>query len=1042
MTIIHNEKQIIIPPFYKIELEYINEFNNTSKSKHIILIYDKDHQFEIPLEKIVTLRHMINNNLSIISENSLSENRTIIISLYSPVIFKNKSMFPMQIKIKNYKYGISFLNFYPNSIVGLPLNLVNEDTFFAFKLINNKKESNNENDNYSPNFSLNKIINNDINYEYKMGIKFINKSLIMKLDHKIRNVRTLIINTQYSIVNCLPCDLFIYLDKYTITLSKCSQYYIDINYDSELIVGLGINTDYGRFITNNINLLSLKEKNEDNSIKFKNKENGRYFNLLFYYKKNEEENSLIIYSEFILYNKSGINIAYYFENIHKLLCFKIAEKIYLICSKIDFKEEKIKLYSDSYSSKNITISQMIEASPNLKIKMEGSNENYILLNIKKKFSYITISNNPNFKENIRTMVFSILNYCRIINLLSTKKFIIINYNNKKRCLEIGPLEKRGFLFFSKGPDILLGITVTNLNVSNYSNLIKIKFKPGIYTLSTDDFTFNLDIRENPSNGCLDVFVIENNIENSHIIVENLSNQGISIFQKNYDEYTQILLVGEKQALKIYDYYSKIFIIQTPNSVTTINFDNIKKNGEKIELNEEIMLLIEANGIKIKATFYITEVYKKLKSTLFYKNYSFNINKIYISMIGDNEYPDTKLNNYIRKELLLFYFSGFSLVLKIITTDGVLNKVSINSSLILDNFEVYNQASERGKFSCLFTNKTSPFITLSNEINFYNKLKIAKIEHQDFNVGKIELGIDPEFINEIFKFFDNILYRMNITNFNVHKLFLENIEYDPEKIIKKYNKSNILINATNILYPELNIEFELSKIGLGRLMRERMGSSDFYIWVAKGLVGNKQQIILENSYLSFKNGGIEYYLKWLYYIYMKKIEKQISDINYSAVFGKIKNIFSFDILFDDDSDQNDVKKFRKREPRAFFGKFKYFKEYDRNDAIIIKNIFSKNKILNNKYYPIKIIKGNKEFYLFTTIAMFCSDYNKYELKWNIDYFSIKNVESKNFKVLVYYNQKIDSKHSCWFECEDEEIAKNVAKCLNEEIINNRENLLEI
>ena len=414
------------------------------------------------------------------------------------------------------------------------------------------------------------------------------------------------------------------------------------------------------------------------------------------------------------------------------------------------------------------------------------------------------------------------------------------------------------------------------------------------------------------------------------------------------------------------------------------------------------------------------------------------------MIGDNEYPDTKLNNYIRKELLLFYLSGFSLVLNITTTEGALNKDSINSSLMLIDFQIYNQASEKGKFSCLFTNKGNPFISLSNEISFYNKLKIAKIEYQDFRVNRIELGIDPLFINEIFKFFDNILYRMNITNFNVHKLFLDKNEneYNPEKMIKKYNESSILINATNLLYPELNIEFELSRIGLGRLMRERMGSSEFYIWVAKGLIGNKQNITLENSTISFKNGGIGYYLKWLYYIYMEKIERQINDISYSAIYGKIVNIFTLGLLNDDDSSEDEVKKHRKRYPRAFFGKFKYFKEYDRSEAILIKNIFNVNKFLNDKYYPIKIIKGDKEIYLFTTIAMFCSNYTNYQLRWNIDYYSIKKVEAQKFKVLVYYNQSIDSKNSCWFECENEEIAKKVAKCLNEETINNRENLLEI
>ena len=46
--------------------------------------------------------------------------------------------------------------------------------------------------------------------------------------------------------------------------------------------------------------------------------------------------------------------------------------------------------------------------------------------------------------------------------------------------------------------------------------------------------------------------------------------------------------------------------------------------------------------------------------------------------------------------------------------------------------------------------------------------------------------------------------------------------------------------------------------------------------------------------------------------------------------------------------------------AFYGKFQYFKEYDRDDAILIRNIFIRNKMLNEKYYPVRIIKGKKNF----------------------------------------------------------------------------------
>ena len=1034
MLIVHNGKKIRISPLKRIELDYISESNH---SKHILLIYDKNHKFEIPSDKIVTLRHIINNNLSIISENSLSENRTIIISLYSPVIFKNKSIFPLQIKIKNFNFGNTFIDLYPNSIVGLPLHLVNEDTFFIYKLINNKNDDKDEN--YSSNFSLNSILNNNINSLYKKEIKFTNKTLMMKLDNKIKNVRTLIINTQYSIVNCLPCEINILFQNKKIILKKCSQYYIDNNNDSKF--AFIINTDYGKFTTKIIEFLSLKESNEDNSIKFTNKESGKYFKLLFNFKQNEEENSLIIYSELILYNKSGINLSYNFERDNNLLCFEVCKNINLISSKIDFKEKNIKILYDSYISEEIAISKLIEASFHLNINLKNNENKYIYLSVKKKFSYITIFNNPNFKENIRSMVFSILNSCRIVNLLSTKRFVVFDYENQKNYLIVPPLDKRGFQFFCKGSDALLGISVINLNSNKYS-LIKFKFKNGIYTLTTDDdYTFNLEIRKNPSNGCIDVFVIENNINNSQILLENLTNQGICIYQKDFEKFTQILSSGEKQSLKIYDYYNKDFIIQTPKSAKLIKLNNIEENVKRIDLEENIMLLIEANGKKVKATFYIIEEYKKIKSKLLYNDYIIYINKIYISLISDNEYPDTKLINYKRNELLLFFLSGFSLFLNIESAKGILDKDFIDSKFLLNKFEIYNQISERGKFSCLFKAKSLPFFDMENEINFFEKLKIAKIEKQNIRIGEIELGIDPQFVNEIFKFFDNILYRMNITNFNVHKIFLENKVIDPEKMIKKYNNANILINSSQLLYPEINIDFELSKIGLKKLLKERLGCSDFYIWIAKGLIGHKENLTLEKSILTLKNFGIKQYFMWLYYIYLQKIESHITNIGYKGIFGKFKNIITLDILFEDDTD-DEVKRNRKRMPRAFFGKFKYFKEFNEEDAFIIKKLFVTNKILSEKYYPIRIIKGKKEFYFFTTLSMFCSDYSSYQLRWNIDYFLIKNAEAINLRVKVNYNQPIESKTSCCFECENENIAKNVAKSLNEETINNKENILEI
>ena len=139
----------------------------------------------------------------------------------------------------------------------------------------------------------------------------------------------------------------------------------------------------------------------------------------------------------------------------------------------------------------------------------------------------------------------------------------------------------------------------------------------------------------------------------------------------------------------------------------------------------------------------------------------------------------------------------------------------------------------------------------------------------------------------------------------------------------------------------------------------------------------------------------------------------------------------------------IEKDRIRETRPFYGKFKYFREYDKDDAILIRNtlLYNNNGILS-KYYPTKIIKEKKSFFLFTTITMFHIDSIKYELMWNVDYFSIKNITVINNIVKVFYNHKIDNYDSCTFKCENDKIAKEVAESLNEETLKNKENILDI
>ena len=87
---------------------------------------------------------------------------------------------------------------------------------------------------------------------------------------------------------------------------------------------------------------------ENKYIKFSyNKSN---FNLKFFFKKNEEENTLILYSEYVLYNNSGFLLSIYSKINEKQFIFPVEPNISLISSKDDYKEGKIQLFNEHFIS--------------------------------------------------------------------------------------------------------------------------------------------------------------------------------------------------------------------------------------------------------------------------------------------------------------------------------------------------------------------------------------------------------------------------------------------------------------------------------------------------------------------------------------------------------------------------------------------------------------------------------------------------------------------------------------------------------------------
>jgi hypothetical protein len=244
--------------------------------------------------------------------------------------------------------------------------------------------------------------------------------------------------------------------------------------------------------------------------------------------------------------------------------------------------------------------------------------------IKKKLSYIKIKNNPNFGENIISIVFSVYPMCRIFNLLSGKQILICdNKDNNKNSnsIFIKPFESSNFYFFNNGYERSFFISALNLGENSSNELSKIRFQNGICTLFTNDYFFNLDIKKNPTAGCVDVYILENNMNNSQAILENLSDEEISIYQKNYEKKLQVLKPKEITPLKIYDYITKIFVFSLNKKIQEINLGDIK-NQKIINLTDKISAIIQDNGMKIKITFYPKAKYDLINPNSF--NFNFDI----------------------------------------------------------------------------------------------------------------------------------------------------------------------------------------------------------------------------------------------------------------------------------------------------------------------------------------------------------------------------------------------------------------------------------
>ncbi len=279
-----------------ITLEYIKDWNEEFYGKkEIIIVYNNIFNFNIPIEKLGTIKHSINNDDFFISENTLSKDRHINISIYSPIIFRNITSYDITIVFLSNQHFCYVLN--PGKKIGVPFNLINSKVSFYFLPGVHLNPQINNTYNISI-FGFSEIKEIKIGQHYKKGIFLEHQYLNLNLNRDIPNVRELVIMSEFSIVNCLPINIDLNISGKYYKIKKCNQFYLDFTREKNFAFQISA---YGHIFNSNFDYWF--DRDNDNYIKFI--DNNGFF---FYISKIKVYHSngiqLIIYAENLINNKS------------------------------------------------------------------------------------------------------------------------------------------------------------------------------------------------------------------------------------------------------------------------------------------------------------------------------------------------------------------------------------------------------------------------------------------------------------------------------------------------------------------------------------------------------------------------------------------------------------------------------------------------------------------------------------------------------------------------------------------------------------------
>ena len=1022
----------------KVYLDFQEEEDVASNLNNYILLSAGNNNKKILLfpENIGIKKYKLSSNETereIYIEAKIRQYKHIDIKIYNPIIIKNKTnhCFKISLNEKNNNNNNEQLKFESYSTLNLPDDLNTNGSINLFL------DSDDENKENMINININEIIPKAQDKKMSKEIIFKNKNIFFSLVSKIKSDNLLILTIiyKYCIINCLPCSLFISKNaKQTnegennenTEIAKNSLFNIDnasiFTQSNSIFLKIKIQDKY--YISK---LSLLRNETKTKLISFVNSTNDKHIIFQIIIKETYKNKAMIIYSENILYNNSGIdlNIFTQDENNNNYI-YNIGKNLYIISSEI----KKSNSFICIKSSKNVFIAKYLKYEDIEKIILSGFSLNFegkndifsFELIMDKNISNLYCENDKNNflykineKNENKVIIYSIVPKYNIINLTENK-----NKNN-----DINLILKHNHKYF-------LGININSIeeikDKNNYYILENLTSNSS-YTIYLKGNIYTIEIMRTENGGYKNIFVYNNNSNNSQVIVENKTKYEIILKQKTFEKFKQIIKSSEKQALKIYEQTNKNFSAEIDNK---LYFFNLNEEGQN-QLKKNLYLSVEKGQILTKIIFSTEFIKQDLssKSKSWMNLVQPNINNLKLNFSKDKYIKINILINHInisiisqnkieRKEMFLIFINDFQCGIKLLTSkSNTKYKAKLNTKI--SNLEVYNLLSDVN--SCLFTNTSSPLINIYSELKYeLNKNQITIYELIN-EIGYVKLNITPSFLQEIYNVVESIYKNNDIYTKKIHKIFLtqnmDNLNSSDLQTNYNYNfhKFPLSLVIKKITISGFKIIFKLKKEGIESLPKVILDAINYFKYFPFFDIGKETKAIIKKIELQETYNDI----KSLYEEIKGNIIRQLStDIvikvlhpSNNDIKENMKNMIGFDSSKSNHKNKAE-NNLRIKYKRLFIGKNKFFKKYNKSFAIVEQNIKNMENF-KDKFYFDSCFNFNDE---------------KYVIIFFEDCFVLANEAGQNMKIIYYQNlkevrkEKRNKKYYVYIKCIMDKNDKNM------------------